>query len=278
VLPPELRARYEHPDQDAWDDAVRAAERAGGVHVIAAGQLAALAGIEVGERVTAARLRKAVEAAAALGYAVEPDARVAAKAVPAGAELAIWRSRATEVPDAPIWRSVHAMLSLTLSVALADGHVADEEGRTVDGLIDDLFALDDSMRARVGALRTILARQPARATTVARKLKEARSPGELARIARVLVAVAAVDGVIVEGEHKALKALYKAMGCRRASWRPRSRARGRGSGTPPRPPRRRRSREPRARRIRSRPRWRSKRRCSTGRRSRRSSPRRARWP
>jgi uncharacterized tellurite resistance protein B-like protein len=212
ALPPELRARYEHPDQDAWDDAVRAAERAGGVHVVSAGRLAALAGLEVGERVTAARLRKAVEAAAALGYAVEPDARVAAKAMPAGAELAIWRSRATEAPDRAIWRSVHAMLLLTLSVALADGHVADEEGRTVDGLIDDLFALDDSMRARVGALRTILARQPARATTVARKLKASRSPGELGKIARVLVAVAAVDGVIVEGEHKALKALYKAMG------------------------------------------------------------------
>lgn len=211
ALPPELRAEYDHPDQDTWDEAIRALPRVGACHVIPAGRLAALAGIEVDERVTGARLRKAAEMAAVLGYAVEPDARVVAKTVPVASELAIWRSEATEVPDATLWKSVHTMLSLTLFVALADGEVADEEGRTVDGLIEDLFALDDAMRARVAALRTIFMRQPARVTTLAKKLKESRSPGDLAKIGRVLVAIAAVDGVIVEGEHKALKNLYKAM-------------------------------------------------------------------
>lgn len=212
ALPPELRADHDHPDQEAWDDAVKAAPRIGAFHVIPAGRLAALAGIEVDERVTGARLRKATEAAAALGYAVEPDARVAAKTVPAAAELAIWRSKMTDAPDATLWKSVHTMLTLTLSVALADGEVADEEGRTVDGLIEDLFALDDSMRTRVAALRAILTRQPTRATTVAKKLKETHGPGALAKIGRVLVAVAAVDGIIVDKEHKALKSLYKTMG------------------------------------------------------------------
>lgn len=212
ALPPELRADYDHPDQDAWDSAVRAAPRVGACHLIRAGRLAALAGIEVDERVTGARLRKAVEAAAALGYAVEPDARIAAKAVPLTAELAIWRSSATDPPDPTLWKSVHTMLSLTLSVALADGEVAEEESRTVDGLIEDLFALDDAMRARVAALRTILTRQPARAVTIAKKLRETHGPGGLAKIGRVLVAVAAVDGVIVDKEHKSLKHLYKTMG------------------------------------------------------------------
>lgn len=212
ALPPELRADYDHPDQDAWDEAIKTAARIGTLHLISAGRLAALAGIEVDERVTGARLRKAVEAAAALGYAVEPDARVAAKTVPVSAEIAVWRTKATDAPDATLWKSVHTMLSLTLSVALADGEVAEEEGRSVDGLIEDLFALDDGMRARVAALRAILTRQPARATTIAKKLKETHGPGALAKIGRVLVAVAAVDGVIVDKEHKSLKSLYKTMG------------------------------------------------------------------
>jgi len=206
------RAEIEPPERDAWDAAIRTLPRAGAVCLIPAGRLAALAGIEVGERVTGARLRKAIEAAARLGYAVEPDARVAAKAVAAEAELAIWRTGATAVPDAALWRSVHTMLCLTLSVALADGHLAETEGRTLDGFVEDLFALDGAMRARAAALRAVLARQPARATTVARKLQESRSARELAKIGRVLVAVAAVDGVIAPGEHRSLKSLYKAMG------------------------------------------------------------------
>lgn len=212
ALPPELRAEYDHPDQEAWDESIGAAPRVGAYHLIPAGRLAALAGIEVDERVTGVRLRKAVEAAAALGYAVEPDARIAAKAVPASTELAVWRTKSTAAPDAVLWRSVHTMLSLTLAVALADGEVAEEEGHSVDGLIEDLFALDDDMRTRVAALRVILTRQPARATTIAKKLTETHGPGALAKIGRVLVAVAAVDGVIVDKEHKALRTLYKTMG------------------------------------------------------------------
>jgi tellurite resistance protein len=212
ALPPELRADYDHPDHDAWDDAVQSAPRLGAFRLISAGRLAALARIEVDERVTGARLRRAVETAACLGYAIEPDARIVAKTVAASSEMAIWRSTASAAPDATLWKSVHTMLSLTLSVALSDGEIADEEGQTVDGLIEDLFALDETMRTRVAALRAILTRQPARATTVAKKLKESRTPSELTKIGRVLVAVAAVDGVIVDGEHKSLKSLYKAMG------------------------------------------------------------------
>ena len=212
ALPPELRADYDHPDQEAWDEAIKAAPRTGAFHLLAAGRLAALAGIEVDERVTGARLRRAVEAAAALGYAVEPDARVAAKTVPVSTELAVWRTKSADAPDAMLWKSVHTMLSLTLSVALADGELAEEEGRSVDGLIEDLFALDDTMRTRVAALREILTRQPARATTIAKKLKDTHGPGALAKIGRVLVAVAAVDGVIVDKEYKSLESLYKTMG------------------------------------------------------------------
>lgn len=212
ALPPELREDYDHPDQDRWDETVLAAPPLGAFRIISAGRLAMLAGISVDDRVTGARLRRAVETAALLGYAVEPDARVAARSMPANAELAIWRTKATAVPDPKLWKSVHTMLSLTLSVAASDGAVADEEAHTVHVLIEELYTLDEEMRTRVAALRWILSRQPARATAIAKRLKESRSAAELAKVGRVLVAVAAVDGVVVEREHQVLKGLYKAMG------------------------------------------------------------------
>lgn len=212
ALPPELRAEHDHPDHERWEAAIAGAPRLGAFRVIAAGRLAALAGFEVNGRVTGARLRRAVEMAAHLGFAVEPDARVHARTVPVAAELAIWRTDATTPPDVGLWRSIHTMLALTLSIALADGNVSDEEAQTVHTLIANLFPLDDALRTRVAALRLILTRQPAGATALARKLKETRTASELAKIGRVLVTVAAVDGVITEGEHRALKSLYKAMG------------------------------------------------------------------
>jgi uncharacterized tellurite resistance protein B-like protein len=212
ALPPELRADHEHPEQDAWDTAVQAAPRLGAFRIIPAGRLAALAGIEVDDRVTGSRLRRAVEAAALLGYAVEPDARVYARTMQASSELVIWEAPITIAPNAALWRSVHTMLSLTLSIALADGEVSDEEAHTVHAMIANLFPLDDAMRSRVAALRLLLVRQPSRVTGVAKKLKESRTPTELAKIGRLLVTVAAVDGVITDGEHRALKNLYKVMG------------------------------------------------------------------
>jgi uncharacterized tellurite resistance protein B-like protein len=212
ALPAELRADHDHPDQAAWDAAVHAAPRMGAFRVIVAGRLAALAHIEVNGRITGARFRKVAETAALLGYAIEPDPRVYVRALPANTELAMWESPATSPPDAKLWRSIHIMLSLTLSIALADGEVSDEEAQTVHSLIANLFPLDDAMRTRVAALRMLLTRHPIQVTAFAKKLKDSRAPSELAKIGRVLVTVAAVDGIITDGEHRALKSLYKAMG------------------------------------------------------------------
>jgi tellurite resistance protein len=212
ALPAELRAEYDHPDRDRWDDLVRGASPLGSFKLVTAGQLAALAGTKVGARVTAVQLRRAVETAALLEYAVEPDARVSAKSMQASNELLIWRTSDPRPLDATLWSSAHTMLSMTLAVALADGALADEEARTVASLVEELFVLDDAMRVRVEALRHLLARQPGRVTTIARALQASRTADDLKKVGRVLVAVAGADGTITDGEHKSLRSLYKALG------------------------------------------------------------------
>jgi tellurite resistance protein len=212
ALPPELRADYVHPDQEKWDTSISAAPRVGAFRIVTAGRLAALAGIEADDRVTSARLRRVADAAELFGYALEPDPRVHARTLAADVELAIWETDHAGPPDPKLWRSVHMMLSLAMSIAVADGNVSDEEAHTVHSLIANLFPLDDGMRTRVAALRQLLERNASRVTSIAKKLKESRTAAELTKIGRVLVTVAAVDGIITDGEHRALKSLYKAMG------------------------------------------------------------------
>lgn len=212
ALPPELRADYDHPAQDAWDELVARAPKLESYHVVTAAQLVALGGTQAPASVSAVQLRQACETAALLGYAVEPDARVETKKRPGKSELLIWRVDDTRSLNESVWRSAHTMLSLMLSVASADGAVAAEEARVVGSIIEELFVLDDLMRSRVEALRHLLTRSPAKVGTIARTLQTTRTPDELRKIGRVLVAVAGADGVITEAEHKSLRALYKGLG------------------------------------------------------------------
>lgn len=212
ALPPELRADYDHPAQDAWDELVERAPRLEGYHLVTAGQLVALGGVPVAASVSAVQLRQACETASLLGYAVEPDARVDAKKRPSASELLVWRVDDTRPMAETTWRSAQTMLSLMLSVASADGAVEGNEVAVVASFIEELFVLDDLMRSRVEALRHLLTRGPAKVGAIARTLQTTRTPDELRKIGRVLVAVAGADGVITDGEHKSLRALYKGLG------------------------------------------------------------------
>jgi len=95
---------------------------------------------------------------------------------------------------------------------MADGKYQAKEGEAVARLVEEMFTLDEQLRRRVTALRMVLAKSPSRVATLAKKLTESRSKRELEQVGRVLVVIAAVDGVISDGEHKSLKSLYKALG------------------------------------------------------------------
>ena len=104
------------------------------------------------------------------------------------------------------------MTALAMNVAMADGKYQAKEGEAVARLVEEMFTLDEQLRRRVTALRMVLAKSPSRVATLAKKLTESRSKRELEQVGRVLVVIAAVDGVISDGEHKSLKSLYKALG------------------------------------------------------------------
>ncbi len=212
ALPAELRAQYDHPDRDRWDATVSAAPHLAGFHVLKAENLAKLVGVAAAEKLTAAQHRKVTETAADLGYAIEPDGRVLRDGVRAADDLLVWKTKNTACPDPTLYASVYTITALAMVVAMADGVLMDDETRVTSEMLGSLFALDDDLRRRLEALQQLLARQPARATTLAKRLKASRSQPELLKLGRLLVAVAAADGSISDEEHKALQNLYKALG------------------------------------------------------------------
>jgi tellurite resistance protein len=212
ALPKELQEQYEHPDSDKWNTAIQKLKANDGIRLMSAKQLVALAGIRCGERATAAQLRTAAETAKALQYAIEPDPRVTGKGMLATAKVAVWPTDDATPPAAKLWIPVSIMTALAMNVAMADGKYQAKEGEAVVRLVEEMFTLDEQLRQRVTALRMVLAKSPSRVATLAKKLTESRSKRELEQVGRVLVVIAAVDGVISDGEHKSLKSLYKALG------------------------------------------------------------------
>ncbi len=212
ALPSELRAEYDHPDQDKWDRAITAMPVLETFHLASAQQLATLIGLPVTAKLGVAQMKRIASRAADVGYAVEPDSRIRGRAADATAELLVWRAPNAKLPDVQTYGAVTGMLSLAMKIAMADGVFAPEEQTIVNAFLTELFTLDEDMRTRVEAMKQLMARSPAQLGAVAKALRESRTSAELAKIGAVLVAIAAADGSIAEPEERALRSLYKSLG------------------------------------------------------------------
>ena len=212
ALPDDLRAEYDHPDQDRWDGAVAALPWLASFHLGTVGALAKLSGIEPNEKLTVAQLKRIGQRAAELGYALEPEPRLRTRGIDPSSEVLVWRTPATNIPDAKIHGGITAMLSLAMTVAMADGVFTPEEDSVITSFLGEMFALDDPMRARIEAMKQLVVRDPERIGSVAKALRTQRTPAELGKIASVLVAIAASDGSVAQSEEKALKRLYRDLG------------------------------------------------------------------
>jgi tellurite resistance protein len=212
ALPLELRREIEHPDRARWNEVVAGSPKVGDVHIATGAALRKLAGHPETDKITSAQLKRIGDTAAALGFAIEPEPRLYGRAATDETEFAIWRAENTSCPEKETYEAAAGLLSLGMAVALADGIAKEEELEVVTQLLNEMVPVDEVLRSRLQALRTILVRQPDRVTTVARRLQSTRSPADRAKIGRVLVQIAAADGILDLAEHKALKAVYRALG------------------------------------------------------------------
>jgi tellurite resistance protein len=212
ALPLELRREIDHPDRARWNEVISSAPKIGDVHIVTGVALKALVGQSETDKITSAQLKRIGDTAAILGFAMEPEPRLYGRAATDETEFAVWRSGNTSCPEKATYEAAAGLLSLGLAVALSDGIAKEEELEVVTQLLNEMVPVDEVLRNRLQALRTILVRQPDRVTTVARRLQGTRSSADRAKIGRVLVLVAAADGILEVAEHKALRAVYRALG------------------------------------------------------------------
>lgn len=211
AMPAELRAQHDHPDQERWESAIRAGRACGHGHVATARALGELSGAGVRDRYTNAQLRKAANTAAAVGFAIEPDPRATSGSCDQDALFVIWPGTEEEPPDPSAYVPAATVLKLAMHVAQADGTVDPQELSVMAEVLETVFALDEPLRRRLEHLRELLVLQPVKATALAKKIAESSTLERREAVGRLLVAIAAADGVLQAAEHKALRAIYKAL-------------------------------------------------------------------
>ncbi len=212
TLPPELQSTIDHPDADRWAATVGATPLVGGFHVLDHAALAPLVGVTSTQKMTAAQAKKLAARAELVGYGLEPDARLASKGAALDSPVVLWPHRGETAVDPKTYAACRNLLTLLLQVVMADGSAAEEELNMVETLLDATFSLDDVMRKRLAALREVLVRVPASGTSIAKKIQANRTPEQVQAVGSMLVDIAAVDGILDPGEHKALKSLFRALG------------------------------------------------------------------
>lgn len=211
ALPAELRSQVDHPRRERWFEAFTAGEGAGGVRITTLASVGSAAGFADADRFTAAQLRKIAEQADQVGFGIEPDGRQQSRGLPAATPVALWRATTEPASRRHGVEAAAAVLGLCLHVARADGDVADDEVRIAAHNVEALFELAEGDRMRLEAIRELFLRNPPKIAQLTKKLEG--QPTEVrAGLGRLVVAVAAADGLITDGELRALRQLYRALG------------------------------------------------------------------
>jgi len=205
AMPSELRSSVEHPHNDAICDLIAARADDGGHVFVQAGELALIMQIEKRERYTKSQSYAIAATAEYVGFALEPDPRLTGKSYKSDTLIAAFPQAYEGEPDYKRYGGAACMMRLGLAVAEADGHVDDEELHRVRDQIEDGFELNDHERRRLEALQTLLIKTGSDITGLGKRLQEVVNESGRRSVGKLIVGVAACDGVITKGELRALR-------------------------------------------------------------------------
>ncbi|MEQ8820985.1 MAG: TerB N-terminal domain-containing protein [Sumerlaeia bacterium] len=213
ALPPDLQRARPHPLADAWDELIESHRVNGGIVPVRIEKFAGLLALEPRNRLTAKRSREVADLVQSFDYAIEPDARGdATVAYSWDEEVVIFRPLNAEamLPSKP-YGAASALLQICFVIAGADGEHQREELDLIQNFIMTNLALDPFDRQRLQMLSGLLMRDPERAVGALRRVSKIVPAHQKDALARVLVYIAAADGVVRPEELKVLKRSFKAL-------------------------------------------------------------------
>lgn len=212
AMPPDLREGIDHPLTREVQTVVASHTRPESGCVVPAGALASLLKLEQRPKLTATQSRRLAETVEYSCYALEPDVRIAGGTYAWDEQVSVFLRMDDSGVDSNRYNGAACMLRLGLAVASADGTVGEEEMRRLTQQIEAAFQLPDHERKRLEALKALLIQTGSDIGPVARKIEQSMPPLARASVGRLLVAVAAADGVIDRKELAALRKCYRALG------------------------------------------------------------------
>lgn len=198
-------ARHQPP---AYADQLAAlAEKsdAPGIAFLKAADLRSLAGLAPETRASAQSSRELVEHLNTGGYCVEPDAAALGTSYKSRDEVAVFRipGRIATHPGAA-YLGASALLQLMHLVAGADGTIDATEEKLIRDQLAPSLAADPVDAVRLEALSALLRRNPSQAAANINKITRRLDTARREKVLHALVLLAAADGLITDGEKKAI--------------------------------------------------------------------------
>ncbi len=210
-MPPELRSGIDHPLTVPMCRLVEAQTDGEGRTLVEVNALAGVCGLESRAKLTPTQSRRICETAEFIGYGLEPDARLSGKGYRAEERVAVFLQISDEDVNSQRYSAAACMLRLGLGLAAADGEVHPDEVSLLTKEIERMFDLNGHEQRRLEALRTLLIREGPDLKGLS-SLAASLNRLERQAVGRLLVALAAEDGVVTREEIRAVRKCYKMIG------------------------------------------------------------------
>jgi len=216
AMPVELREGVDHPLARAIQSVVVSArtnesDEHQQATLVAVGALAGAIGIEQRPKLTVSQSRRVADTVQHAGFAIEPDARMTARAYAWDDRAAVFLPSDTASSDDSRYLGAACFLQLGLTIAEADGVVDSEELRLLSESINAVFQLTVNEIERLEALRAVLLSSGAELGAVSKRLETLLAPDARRQAGRLLVAIAAASGNIDRKELTALRKCFRAL-------------------------------------------------------------------
>ncbi len=142
---------------------------------------------------------------------VEPDMRHGGPNPTRASNLVLFRTNGSRFEPSPEYQGATVLMSLAVSVALADDDVNEATGRHMEAHLEEGLAVSDQERLRLRAhLLWLLDSPPSNAFL--RKKLEGTAAQDRSRIGRFLLSLAGADGYVSPEEIKVLTRIYPILG------------------------------------------------------------------
>ena len=213
-LPPELQAETPHPETVKWEKLIDShLDDDGHVH-LPAGILGEMRGFEPRSKFTMKQCQDLCKTAGDLDLGLVPDPRITRSAWGWRETIAIFRDAeaGSHLKATSKYPEASLVLRLGMAIAEADGHVDSEEVETITDFLEGMFTMNESEKQRLEVLARLLEETGSPTRGLVKKIESALTIKHVRQIGKLLVAVAAADGVIDKSEIKVLRKLYKSLG------------------------------------------------------------------